>query len=417
MIGCSGQDASVPQAKAVLELPRSNIDWSRGIAILCCLLCYLFAATGTYYVHWRQRADPATRSQQPKTGTNYAGWWKHLNPVVLTAGSNGMGSATKLQVFFFSLLIFGVVLYIWLLSGHLTEMSKTVLLLMGISGLGATASAGAELTKNRLDFQNWSWLVNRGWLPKGGVAEVNMAKWKDIVTTGGEFDATRFQMITFTLLVGGALLMAGSDLMDLSSFEIPTTLLGILGLSQVVYVGGKLTAPPAVSDLNDQIQKLRKAESDLSVSLSKVNTGSFNQTTIPMIDDPDVQAASVAFSSYLAEWETSKTMFEATLGKLVPPGALEMRPPFAVPDVVKPTPNGLPGAKRGTAYTQDLAASGGAAPYTWTLVKGMLPPNLTISAQGQISGIPTAVGMTKFTLKVTDANGVSNSREFVIEVL
>jgi hypothetical protein len=110
-------------------------------------------------------------------------------------------------------------------------------------------------------------------------------------------------------------------------------------------------------------------------------------------------------------------MFEATLGRLVPNWAHEMRPPFEVPDVVKPTPNALTDAKPVTAYTQNLAASGGVAPYIWTLAKGILPPNLTISAQGQISGIPTAAGVNKFTLKVTDANGVSNSREFVIKVL
>lgn len=417
IIGCGGPDASEPVAKAVLELPRSSMGWSRTIAILFCVLCYLFAATGTYYIHRRQRVDPANLDpQQPKTGTNYAGWWKHLDPVVLTAGSNGLGSATKLQVLFFSLLVFGVVSYIWLLTGHLTEMSNTVLLLMGISGIGATAAAGTELTKNRLDFENWSWLINRGWLPKGGVAEENIANWKDIVTTGGEFDATRFQMITFSLLVGGALLTAGSELMDLSSFDIPTTLLGILGLSQVVYVAGKLTAPPAISDLNNEILKLRKEESDLRVSLSKVNFGSFMHETIPMLDDPDVQAASVAYADYLAEWETAKTMFESSLGRLVPHWATDKRPPFDVPDIVRSTANELPDATRNTAYKQSLAASGGTAPYIWTLTKGMLPPNLTLSAQGTISGTPTRAGATKFTLKVTDANGVTNSREFVIGV-
>ena len=259
--------------------------------------------------------------------------------------------------------------------------------------------------------------VNRKWLPMGGVAEENMAKWKDIVTTGGEFDATRFQMITFSLLVGGALLTAGSELMDLSRFDIPTTLLGILGLSQIVYVGGKLTAPPAISDLNAQILKLRKAETDLSTSLSKVNTGSLDHATVPMVDYPDVQAASAAYSEYLAQWETSKTMFEATLGRLVPQWAHdELRPPFPVHDIVLPAPHALPDAARNVAYTQDLAASGGVAPYTWTLIKGKLPPNLTISAQGTIGGTPTVAGTNKFTLKVADANNVSNSRTFSIKV-
>ena len=416
VVGCDPAAAGAPVVRGVLELPRSSVGWSRTLAILLCVACYLFAATGTYFVHRRQRADPGEIDPlQPKTGTNYAGWFKHLNPVVLTAGSNGLGSATKLQILFFSLLVFGVVAFIWILTDHLTEMSSTVLLLMGISGIGAMAATGTEVTRNRLDFENWAWLVNSKWLPKGGVAEENMAKWKDIVTTGGEFDATRFQMITFSLLVGGALLTAGSQLMDLSGFDIPSTLLGILGLSQVVYVGGKLTAPPAISDLNAQILKLRKAETDMSTALSKVNTGSLDHATIPMVDDPDVQATRAAYSDYLAHWATSKTMFEATLGRLVPHWAHELRPP-EIPELVMPTPNALPDAARNVAYTQDLAASGGAAPYTWTLIKGRLPQNLTISAQGRIGGTPTVPGASPFTLRVADASNVSNSRTFSIMV-
>ena len=417
VIGCAGPDASLPAAKAALEVSRSSTGWSRFIAVVFCALCYLFATIGTYFVHKRQRIDKVGR----KPGTNYATWLQHLNPVVLTAGSNGLGSATKLQVLFFSLLVFGVVTYIWLLTGHLIEMSQTVLLLMGISGIGATASAGTELTKNRLDFENWSWLVSSEWLPKGGVAEENIAQWKDIVTTGGEFDATRFQMITFSLLVGGALLTAGADLMDLSSFEIPSTLLVILGLSQVVYVAGKLTAPPAISDLNTQLQKLRKAESDLREALSKVNSGAFIHTMIPMVDDRNVQAASAAFSHYYAEWETSKTMFEATLGRLVPTSAERLRPPFAVADIVKPTPNALPDAKRGMAYAQDLVASGGVADYKWAVVNGSLS-SLTLGTLAgqtevaQVRGTPSSLGEIRFTLNVADANGLSNSREFVLNV-
>lgn len=418
VIGCAGPDASLPAAKAELAVSRSSTGWSRFIAVVFCALCYIFATIGTYFVHQRQRIDKVGR----KPGTNYATLFQHLDPVILTAGSNGLGSATKLQVLFFSLLVFGVVTYIWLLTGHLTEMSQTVLLLMGISGIGATASAGTELTKNRLDFENWSWLVNSEWLPKGGVAEENIAQWKDIVTTGGEFDATRFQMITFSLLVGGALLTAGADLMDLSSFEIPTTLLGILGLSQVVYVAGKLTAPPAISDLNTQLQKLRKAESDLRDALSKVNSGSLVHTTIPMVDDQNVQVASIAFSHYYSEWETSKTMFEATLGRLVPRSAEALRPPFDVSDIVKPTPNALPDAIRGTAYSQDLVAFGGVADYKWAVVKGSLSGLTlgTVAGQtevGHIGGTPASPGQIRFTVKVADANGLSNSREFVLNVL
>jgi hypothetical protein len=38
---------------------------------------------------------------------------------------------------------------------------------------------------------------------------------------------------------------------------VPETLLGILGLSQVVYIGGILVRPPAVNDLDEALTKLR----------------------------------------------------------------------------------------------------------------------------------------------------------------
>jgi Putative Ig domain len=57
-----------------------------------------------------------------------------------------------------------------------------------------------------------------------------------------------------------------------------------------------------------------------------------------------------------------------------------------------------------TAYATTLAATGGTAPYTWTVSSGTLPSwaSLTASA-GVITGTPTAAGTTSFTVKVTDS--------------
>src|SRR5262249_1773513 len=46
----------------------------------------------------------------------------------------------------------------------------------------------------------------------------------------------------------------------LASFTIPETLLGVLGLSQVVYVTGKLVTPASSSELNDATKALRELE-------------------------------------------------------------------------------------------------------------------------------------------------------------
>src|SRR5690606_16282714 len=56
-------------------------------------------------------------------------------------------------------------------------------------------------------------------------------------------------------------------------------------------------------------------------------------------------------------------------------------------------------------YAEILAASGGTAPYTWS-VTGSLPGGLSLDgATGLISGTPTAVGSFSFTVEVTDQNG------------
>jgi len=58
----------------------------------------------------------------------------------------------------------------------------------------------------------------------------------------------------------------------------------------------------------------------------------------------------------------------------------------------------------GTVYSQTLTASGGTAPYTWTLSSGTLPAGLTLSTAGVISGTPTTIGTSSFTVTATDSS-------------
>jgi hypothetical protein len=58
----------------------------------------------------------------------------------------------------------------------------------------------------------------------------------------------------------------------------------------------------------------------------------------------------------------------------------------------------------GTAYSQTLTASGGTAPYTWTVSAGTLQAGLTLSTNGIISGTPSAsCSASKVTCQVTDS--------------
>ncbi|HJQ68817.1 MAG TPA: putative Ig domain-containing protein, partial [Blastocatellia bacterium] len=81
--------------------------------------------------------------------------------------------------------------------------------------------------------------------------------------------------------------------------------------------------------------------------------------------------------------------------------------------VVKPavpltiTTRELPRGSVGTSYSQNLGASGGQTPYTWTMVSGNLPEGLTLNPAGIIAGTPERAGTTSFSLKLTDSVGAS----------
>ncbi|MEO8359959.1 MAG: IPTL-CTERM sorting domain-containing protein [Vicinamibacteria bacterium] len=66
------------------------------------------------------------------------------------------------------------------------------------------------------------------------------------------------------------------------------------------------------------------------------------------------------------------------------------------------SPVTLPNGTKGVPYTQTLTASGGVAPYAFTVVAGSLPAGLTLAGD-VLSGTPTA-GST-FTIRATAANG------------
>jgi hypothetical protein len=64
-----------------------------------------------------------------------------------------------------------------------------------------------------------------------------------------------------------------------------------------------------------------------------------------------------------------------------------------------------PAAEIGAAYTDPLTASGGTAPYAWSVNAGSLPAGITLSSAGVLAGTPTTVGSSSFTVNVIDQNG------------
>jgi Zn-dependent metalloprotease len=77
-----------------------------------------------------------------------------------------------------------------------------------------------------------------------------------------------------------------------------------------------------------------------------------------------------------------------------------------------------PGSKSGTVGTPissfTLSASGGTPPYTWT--GSGLPPGISVSSSGTVSGSPTTAGTYSATVTATAASGGSGSATFTFTI-
>ncbi len=89
--------------------------------------------------------------------------------------------------------------------------------------------------------------------------------------------------------------------------------------------------------------------------------------------------------------------------------------PAPIPLVISST-SPLPAGTEGTAYSTQLAATGGTTPYTWSLSAGTLPTGTTLSSAGLISGTPTATGIFSFTIRVTDSLAATTTKPFTITI-
>ncbi|WP_373459631.1 putative Ig domain-containing protein [Cupriavidus necator] len=80
-------------------------------------------------------------------------------------------------------------------------------------------------------------------------------------------------------------------------------------------------------------------------------------------------------------------------------------------------PASLANPALGVAYSQSVTASGGAAPYTYSLVAGALPPGLALNAAtGTISGTTPAGGTYNFSIQARDNLGFTGTQAYSVTV-
>ena len=93
---------------------------------------------------------------------------------------------------------------------------------------------------------------------------------------------------------------------------------------------------------------------------------------------------------------------------------------ITVNSVLEITTSSLPVGSLGVPYSGAINASGSTGPFTWTKTSGNLPPGLTLGQSTSdsviISGIPTALGTSTFTIEITDNNGNTASKSLSITI-
>ena len=84
----------------------------------------------------------------------------------------------------------------------------------------------------------------------------------------------------------------------------------------------------------------------------------------------------------------------------------------APPKITTTSP--LPDGTVGTVYNQQLAAEN--TPTQWSVTNGTLPDGLTLNSGGTITGTPSAVGSSTFTVTATNNASGGDSKEFTLTI-
>lgn len=173
-------------------------------------------------------------------------------------------------------------------------------------------------------------------------------------------------------------------------------------------------APPVATDSADSVAA-NSSNNVITLALTGGAATAINLVTPPAHGSATVSGATVVYTptagysgSDTFTWRASNsggTSSVATVSLTVSAPAL----------AVAPASGALPAATEGRAWSQNLTATSGTAPYTWTSTA--LPAGLTLNASaGILSGTPAAAGSYSFQVIATDAHGAAGTVSYTLSV-
>lgn len=174
---------------------------------------------------------------------------------------------------------------------------------------------------------------------------------------------------------------------------------------QVDSSGSCLTSVAAPTTSSPPTTTVAYNSSNNSINLSPYITGSYSYITIstpPSHGTFTVTGATVSYTPTSGYYGSDSFYYTATsTGGTSSPSLVNIT--ISAPTITI-SPSSLPIGVVGTAYSQTLTSSGGSGSYSYSVTSGSLPSWMTLSSGGVLSGTPTIIGTSNFTITSTDTS-------------
>jgi uncharacterized protein (TIGR03437 family) len=211
--------------------------------------------------------------------------------------------------------------------------------------------------------------------------------------------------LSATITVAGAPWLTVTPTGDISLIGLLNTVSVVVnptGLAPKVYTGTITISAPAATNKTLTVVVTLTVNGAVPTVTSTWPPGAIQSSpqTIVTVDG----------SSYFSNSTVAITGFTPASAITVTDGTTTVSATFLIPVYVPSATelrlavsSPLPSGVVGTAYAQPLAAAGGTAPYTYSLLSGLMPGGLAI-AGSVVMGTPTNAGTFLFTVLVTDSS-------------
>ena len=137
---------------------------------------------------------------------------------------------------------------------------------------------------------------------------------------------------------------------------------------------------------------------------------------------PGLSISGATATATISGTPTTANVYNFTVTVSNPQGQTDSQP-LSIniqPALLNITTTSLPSGSATVPYSFFLNATGGSPPYSWSLAAGPLPPGLSLSSGGQITGTPTATGSYPISypvrIRVNDSSAGSDIQSFTLVI-